>query len=245
MSVKMHAGNHLGLDAYGHYGMVPWLGRVHDADRGGESMRYRVSIALLLLLSLAGGCGDDTESGADASTSEGTPSPSSTVASPSSIPFPLIVGRWKQPANVHTCENFVRSMDEEGLLAAVESSPPYVPGDSWQRVAKRFCKGPQEDWDVAHYHFFDAEGLFGSLNQDEQQVDDATYTILGTHTVKIGQSKFRYTVHGNTLTMDPVITAAQRQEALAKPGGFADAVWMVAVAVPGTSWSRVDCGFWC
>ena len=209
-------------------------------------MTYRVSIALLLLLSLAGGCGDDTESRADAPTSEGTPSPSSTVASPSpSSPVALIVGKWKQPANVHTCENFVRSMDEEGLLAAVESSPPYVPGESWQQVAERFCKGPLEDWDVAHYHFFDAEGLFGSLNQDEQQVDDGTYTILGTHTFKIGQSKFRYTVHGNTLTMDPVITAAQREEALAKPGGFADAVWMVAVAVPGTSWNRVDCGFWC
>jgi hypothetical protein len=52
-------------------------------------------------------------------------------------------------------------------------------------------------------------------------------------------------VRGHTLTIDPVITAAQREEALAKAGKFADAVWMVAVAVPGTSWNRVDCGFWC
>jgi hypothetical protein len=210
-------------------------------------MRSRFPIALLVLsLAAAGSCGGGGNPGADAPTTEGTPSPSSTVApsSPSS-PVALIVGRWRQPADVHTCENFVRGMDEEGLLAAVQSSPPYVPGDSWQQVAERFCKGSLEDWNVVHEHFFDAEGVFGSLNQDEQQVDDGTYTILDTHTFKIGRSKFRYTVRGNTLKMDPVITAAKREGALAKPGKFTDAVWMVSVAVPGTSWNRVDCGFWC
>jgi hypothetical protein len=38
--------------------------------------------------------------------------------------------------------------------------------------------------------------------------------------------------------------ATQRNEALAKPGKFTDAVWMVSVAVPGTAWNRVDCP-WC
>ena len=136
-------------------------------------------------------------------------------------------------------------MDEEGLLAALESSPPYDEGESWQEVAKRFCRGSIEDWDVVHDHFFDEEGLFGSLDQDEQQVDDGTYTIRGTHTLLMGSSKFHYRVQGDTLTMDPVITEAQRNEALANPGEFTDAVWMVAVAVPATSWNRVDCGFWC
>jgi hypothetical protein len=136
-------------------------------------------------------------------------------------------------------------MDEEGLLAAVESSPPYVPGESWQQVAKQFCRGTLEDWNVVHYHFFTAEGLFGSLNQDEQQVDDGTYKILDTHAFSIGRSKFRYTLRGDTLKMDPLITAAQRKGALAKPGKFTAAVWMVSVAVPGTSWHRVACGLWC
>ena len=211
-------------------------------------MRNRFPIVLLVLsLAAAGGCGGGAESPADAPAAEGTvPSPSSTVAPSSpSNPVALIVGRWRQSADVHTCENYVRAMDEEGLLAAVQSSPPYVPGDSWQQVAERFCKGSLEDWNVVHDHFFDAEGFFGSLNQNKQQVDDGTYTIVDTHAFKIGRSKFRYTVRGDTLKMDPVITTAQREEALAKPGKFTDAGWMVAVAVPGTSWKRVDCGFWC
>lgn len=211
-------------------------------------MRNRFPIALLVLsLAAAGGCGGGADSPADAPTTGGTvPSPSSTVASSSpSNSVALIVGRWRQPADVHTCENYVQGMDKKGLLAAVQSSPPYVPGDSWQQVAERFCKGSSEDWDVVHDHFFDAEGFFGSLNQNEQPVDDGTYTIVDTHTFKIGRSKFRYTVRGNTLKMDPVITAAKREEALAKPGKFTDAVWMVSVAMPGTSWNRVDCGFWC
>lgn len=78
-------------------------------------------------------------------------------------------------------------MDDVGLLAALEPSPPYVPGDSWQQVAERFCRGSLEDWDVVHYHFFDAEGVFGSLDQNEQQDDDGSYTISGTHTFKIGR----------------------------------------------------------
>jgi hypothetical protein len=142
-------------------------------------------------------------------------------------------------------EHYVRGMDEVGLLPAVESSPPYVSGETWQQVSEQFCKGSMEDWGVVHYHFFDAGGSFGSLNQNEEQVDDGTYTILDAHTFKIGRSKFRYTVRGNTMTIDPVLTGAQREEALAKPGEFTDAVWMAAVAVPGTSWTRVDCDGWC
>lgn len=211
-------------------------------------MRNRFPIALVMLsLVAAGGCGGRAESPSDASATGGTvSSPSGTIApSSSSGPVALIIGRWRQSADVHTCENYVRGMDKEGLLAAVQSSPPFVPGDSWQQVAERFCKGSLEDWDVVHDHFFDPDGLFGSLNQNEEQVDDGTYTIVDTHTFKIGRSEFRYTVRNNTLRMDPVITAAQREEALAKPGKFTDAGWMVAVAVPGTSWNRVDCDFWC
>jgi hypothetical protein len=136
-------------------------------------------------------------------------------------------------------------MDAEGILAALDASPPPAWGESWQQVAKRYCEQRLEDWDVPHYHFFDAEGIFGSLDGYEQRVDDGTYTVRGTATLLIGRSKFRFTVVGNTLSLDPVISAKQREKALAKAGGFPEAVWMVAVAVPGTSWNRVDCGFWC
>jgi hypothetical protein len=205
------------------------------------SSRRLIQVALVAMTATA--C-SSTGSGSTTSPSPAGASPSMAASSPSRSVASL-VGRWKQGVNVHTCGHYVRGMDEEGLLAAVESSPPYVPGESWQQVAEQFCNGSLEDWNVVHYHFFTAEGLFGSLNQDEQQVDDGTYKILDTHTFSIGRSKFRYTVRGDALKMDPLITAAQRNEALAKPGKFTAAVWMVSVAVPGTSWHRVGCGLWC
>jgi hypothetical protein len=209
--------------------------------------RNRVPVAALLiplaLVEMIAAACSSTSSGSTKSPSAGGASPS--TASASSSPIASLVGRWNQEANVHTCDNYVRGMDEEGLLAAVESSPPYVQGESWQQVAERFCKGSMEDWNVVHYHFFTAAGLFGSLNQDEQQVDNGTYKILDTHAFSIGPSRFRYTVQGDTLKMVPLITAAERKDALAKPGKFTRATWMVSVAVPGTSWHRVDCGSWC
>lgn len=206
----------------------------------------RILIRQLVALGLVAfaACSSTGSESTTTSPSQGVAS-SPTVSSPPSSQVASLVGRWKQAANVHTCEHYVRGMDEVGLLPAVESSPPYVPGEAWQQVSEQFCKGSMEDWDVVHYHFFDAGGSFGSLNQNEEQVDDGAYTILDAHTFKIGRSKFRYTVRGNTLTIDPVITAAQREEALAKPGKFTDASWMAAVAVPGTSWTRVDCDGWC
>jgi hypothetical protein len=211
---------------------------------GGKGVRTssRQLIHLALVAMIAAAC-SSTGSGSTTSASAAGASPSTAVAS--SSPVASLVGRWKQEANVHTCDHYVRGMDEEGLLAAVESSPPYVPGESWQQVAKQFCKGSLEDWNVVHYHFFAAGGLFGSLDQDEQQVDDGTYKILDTHAFSIGRSKFHYAVRGDILKMDPLITAAQRKEALAKPGKFTTAGWMVAVTVPGTSWHRVECGNWC
>ena len=135
-------------------------------------------------------------------------------------------------------------MGGEGLLAALELSPPYVEGESWQQVAERYCRRSFEDWDVDHYHFFTGIGTFGSEDQNGQQVDDGPYKVRGTHTLLIGRAKFRYTVRGDGLTLDPVITDTIRKEALAKPGEFTEAVWMVSVAVSGTSWNRVDCS-WC
>jgi len=171
--------------------------------------------------------------------------PSNSVASPPpDTSVESIIGRWKQAADVHTCENFVHAIGEEGLLAAIGVSPPYVEGESWQQVAERYCSRSFEDWDVDHYHFFTSSGFFGSEDQYGEQVDDGEYKVRGTHTLLIGRSKFRYTVRGDTLTLDPVITATLRDEALAKPGKFTDAVWMVSVAVNGTTWNRVDCA-WC
>ncbi len=136
-------------------------------------------------------------------------------------------------------------MDRESLLPAVEPSPPFTPGESWHEVVDDFCDPSLTDFGVKHSHFFDEFGNFGSLDQHGNRVDDGSYEIVDDDTMRIGTSTFHYTVAADTLTLDPVITHGERKEALANPGDFTVAAWMVAVALPGTSWQRVDCGSWC
>jgi hypothetical protein len=96
-----------------------------------------------------------------------------------------------------------------------------------------------------HSHFFTSEGGFGSLDENLQRVDDGHYKVVG-NTLVFGLNRFRYrVVHGDTLTLDPIITSAMRREALAHPWKFTDAVWMVSVAYAGTTWKRVPCEGWC
>lgn len=200
----------------------------------------RGALVALLVCLLVPAC----SSSPDAEPSGG---PTTSAESPTSEPVAPLVGLWEQSAEVHTCDNFVRALDDEDLLPAVEPSP-LKPGESWHEVAKDFCvpsNPSMTDFDVKHSHFFDELGNFGSLGQHGEQVDDGPYKIVNDDTMRIGSSTFHYDVTGDTLTLDPVITQAKRKEALAKPGDFSEAVWMVAVALPGTSWQRVDCGSWC
>jgi hypothetical protein len=192
-----------------------------------------------LFILLIGACSSSPESSASGPGETPMASANSTVVAP-------LVGRWEESADVHTCRNYVRGMGQEDLLAAVEASPPFVPGERWKEVAKDFCDPGPSDFGTAHSHFFDGSGNFGSVDQHDERVDNGSYTIIDDHTMRIGKTAtFRYDVTGNTLTLDPVITRSERREALAKPGDFTQAVWMVAVAFPGTSWHRVDCESWC
>jgi hypothetical protein len=92
----------------------------------------------------------------------------------------------------------------------------------------------------------DRFAVFGSLDKNEQQVDDGTYEIIDAHTFTIGDSTFRYTVTGgDTLTLEPVITRTQRRETRASRQDFTTGSWMVSVAYEGTTWKRVHCEGWC
>lgn len=198
-----------------------------------RAVRRAPVIFLILLLWACSSSPEQPNSGASKATESTT-----------AAPVAPLVGRWEQSADVHTCENYVRGMDREHLLAAVEAAP-YSPGENWKQVAADFCQRPSEDFDVSHSHFFNQYGAFGSVDQNNNQVDDGKYTIVNNDTMRIGESTFHYQISGDKLTLDPVITKADRQEALAKPGKFTVAGWMVAVAFPGTSWHRVDCAGWC
>lgn len=125
----------------------------------------------------------------------------------------------------------------------------YFPNEDVDQLAEKpdLCSGARPE---RHFHFFDAAGTFGSLDQHEQQVDDGTYELIDGDTFRIGNATigdatFDFTVDGNQLMLHPLITDAQRQQALAHPLEFSTAAWMVAVTYAGTTWKRVPCGGWC
>ncbi len=153
-----------------------------------------------------------------------------------------IVGRWQQS---HTCDELVSALDALGLGALAPGVVgDYFPNETPEELAAKtdICSGavPQ-----LHSHYFTASGLFGSLDQFQNQVDDGTYVIVDSNTFMIGDATFDYSVNGSILTLTPIITAKQGREALRHPLEFSTAGWMVAVSYPGTKWNQVSCQGWC
>ncbi len=153
-----------------------------------------------------------------------------------------IVGRWSRTT---TCEAYVRALTRAGLgplAPGVLSGGGLVEGTPKQLAAKpNICAGS-----IAreHSHFFTSDGRFGSVDWTNQQVDDGHYKVVG-NTVHIGTAVFRFTITSGRLTLNPVISAALKKQALAHPLNFSAAGWMIAVALPGGTWKRVSCDTWC
>jgi hypothetical protein len=212
----------------------------------------RVVTAVLLALTVTA-CGSDSSSTSTLGSPPTSPSDSSSTAQEN---VPAIVGRWAQ---MHSCPNLVHAFQAAGMgdMAALEAAAfgPDRPDSEMpthhQLLARArqlqqngdLCSGAHEPF--RHFHFFSEDGLFGSLDEHLQQVDDGTYTVKG-HVLTIGNSSFRYRVtHGDTLTLEPMITPAGRRDSLAHPLRFTEASWMVSVAYSGSTWKRVPCLQWC
>lgn len=100
--------------------------------------------------------------------------------------------------------------------------------------------------DREHSHFFDQSGHFGSLDWLGGQVDDGAYQVLDGTTLRISGVRFRYAIqNGETLSLTPILSRAQKRQALANPEDYSDAGWAVSVAYPGQTWTRVPCQSWC
>lgn len=109
-----------------------------------------------------------------------------------------------------------------------------VPGDPNGVVADptTVCEGAV---DRPHSHFFTADGAFGSKDFNGETVDGGTYSLRGVDTIVINSMRFRYSVEGDTLTLepDPVdISACPDRECRFY------ATWVLMVAMPGTTWTR-------
>jgi hypothetical protein len=200
-------------------------------------MSCRAVLALVVAV-LATGCGSDDSETANA--------PSPTPEATSSPRAASIVGRWEVR---RTCQGMLEALDQAGLREIAPSVVGgYFPGKKPQQLARKaeVCQGakPQQHW-----HFFTDDGQFGSLDQHEEQVDDAAYRVVDDRTLRLdlefGEETYRYRVAGEELTLEPLIPSRSKREALANPLEFSPAGHMAAVAYTGHAWKRVDCDGWC
>jgi hypothetical protein len=194
--------------------------------------------ALVALSIVATGCSGSTASAPAASPS--TPV-SPTVASPpataatASPTQPAIVGEW---VGVHDCERIVSMLRESGLdefLADAVYGNGLAAGDP----AASGLKDPAHPCDGAvqrqHSHFFTASGEFGSKDFHGQRVDEGTYTLEGTDVIVINGKRFKYSIAGDKLSLEPEpvdISACTTKECRF------DATWVLMVAMPGMTWKR-------
>jgi len=211
-----------------------------------EPVKTRLCLALVGLALSAAGCGSDEPPAAQrassgSTTSAATPTTAGTAAADSDL-----VGLWRR---VNKCPELIGALEEAGLGAAAASvAGDYFPGARPEELAEKkdLCEGARP---FVHYHFFDAEGRFGSLDEQQDQVDDGMYEIIDEERFRIGNPDvavvFEYEADGDKLRLTPEITKAMLEEALARPLEFSAAGWSVAVAYPGEEWKRVPCGSWC
>jgi hypothetical protein len=205
-------------------------------------MRRWMYTTFVALSIVASGCWGSTASapGASPSASQSTPvsptvaSPAATAASASPTQA-AIVGEW---VGVHDCEQIVSMLREAGLeefLADAVYGNGLVPGDP----AASGLKDPSHPCDGAvqrqHSHFFTESGEFGSKDFNGQRVDDGTYTLEGTDVIVINGKRFKYSIAGDKLSLEPEpvdISACTTKECRF------DATWVLMVAMPGMPWTR-------
>jgi len=160
----------------------------------------------------------------------------STLATP---PVNSVVGTWQR---VIHCQDVVRALTAAGfgdnaLDAAGEFG--HVTPEGVEDPA-RPCRGALPK---RHSHFFTADGQFGSLDENGDQVDEGTYEIVAPGTLVMpygfedGQPipvTFHFRIHGDTISFGPVIpsdcSTSHCREAT---------VWSVSVALSGKRWRRV------
>ena len=209
---------------------------------GGVRTRAWWVTTLVAVIGLLAACGGS--SAAPSPTEEDAGSSPAPEEATTAVESPL-VGLWMQ---VHTCEQLVTGLEEAGLG---EIAPAIVgdffPDQTPEELAAKedLCSGARPQ---RHFHFFDASGAFGALDQHREPVDDGPYTVEG-QTLHIGDESWggtwMFTISDNQLSLTPVISDERIEEALAHPSEFTPAGWMVAVAYPGTTWKQVPCQGWC
>ena len=200
------------------------------------SGRLAAGLARGVLLALvAAGCGTGTSMPTSVpSLVAPTPSPSPDAVEPTPTAPPGFVGDWE---GVHSCERIVAMLTDAGLEAQILQNivgNALIPGvDDPSEVPDPAdpCVGSVEQ---PHSHFFTARGTFGSRDQNGDQVDDGTWTVVDDDTLAIGDAEFDYSVSGEQLFLTPVSVGACPPD----PEAWCPEAWKLMVAMPGMAWVR-------
>lgn len=154
-------------------------------------------------------------------------------------PSRSIVGTWQR---VIHCQDLVRALTDAGFGEAVPGAAEEFVHVTPEGVvdAAHPCRGALPE---RHSHFFTADGQFGSLDQNGNQVDEGIYDVVapGTLVMPYGFEEgppilvtFHFRIHGHTITIDPVIPSDCSTSRCLEA-----AAWSVTVALPGKTWRRV------
>jgi hypothetical protein len=156
-------------------------------------------------------------------------------------PLPPLVGQWELN---RTCAAIVKALTKAHLTN-------FIPQDITELIKGVPENGPLPDtWDPAHpcvhakpptehsHTFWAGEtNNFNSYDENGQQVDDGTYTIIDDHTFGIGDSTFHFRVTGDKLQLSVVVPKDCSTKHCREELG-----WAFSVAYPGQTWTRVTSG---
>ena len=196
------------------------------------------SLLAFLLVACSGPA--TTSSPAPAATQPGaTPPPATQPVGPTAVaasPPPALVGTW---VGVHNCARIVGLLEAAGMESQIlptivgNGLLPGITDPADVPDPENPCDGAIE---LAHSHFFRADGDFGSLDQNGQRVDDGRWSIVDDDTFTINRTPFDYAVEADELHLD----AVNVRSCPADSTEFCLEAWKLMVAMPGMAWTRTE-----
>jgi hypothetical protein len=150
-----------------------------------------------------------------------------------------LVGDWRRK---RTCEEYVSRLRQAGLGDQIPSHrellAEFGAGAASGQDSAGPCKGVNGR--LAHDHVFYRDGLFRSVDNNGNFVDDGHYRLPNDHTIVFPGSgitaHFRFSDHLNTVTFNLVLPKNLDECSESCRGDYA---WAVSVFYSGLPWHRV------
>jgi hypothetical protein len=160
---------------------------------------------------------------------------SASVAASEAATSPL-VGHWVLEKS---CEATVAGLRESGLE---EFAPVVLEMEETIGGARDFdpddpCANAVPPFE--HSHTFWPDGQFNSYDQDDNEVDSGTYTLVGDESFTMGEPPitFLFNVEGDSLQLD-----VEPPEDCSSDQCQGTLAWAISVADPGQTWTRITSG---